>query len=246
MSGPVSRDLGDQIRGAITTGLPRSVLYLGVGKLPLAIKYIPAKWSAAYNKPGQKLMISESPGFTWGRATYVTSLAFPLSTAIFGRAGIVCEYDPKGWHIFDATIPDNRQLYLRWMQAQQLYEQFALSAQSAYLSQFLRNSFRQNYEIDCVLFHPDQSHPRYTKPKSDIWMAVTDWTNGPGSRIARGKSKLFKEPRLTVVIEEEFEDRRGGIHRAGRFNLASALPGGNLSDRFAQAYHRCGLERIPS
>jgi hypothetical protein len=246
MSGPVSRDLDRQIDQAISEGLPRSTLYLGLGKEPLAIKYIPARWSAAYNKPGQSLLISESPGFTWGRATYVTSLSFPVSMAIFGRAGVISRFDPKHWRTFDATSPGNRQLYLRWMQAQQLYEQFALSAQSAYISQFLRNSFRLKYHIDCVLFHPDQSHPRYTKPRSDIWMAVTDWTPGRWRRIARGKSQVFKDPRLTVVIEEEFEDRRGGLHKAGVFNLASDWPPGNLSDRFAQAYHAWKIERIPS
>jgi hypothetical protein len=246
MSGPVNRDLDRQIDRAMIKGLPRNMIYLGVGKEPLAIKYIPAKWSAAYNKRGQPLLISETPGFTWGRATYVTSLAFPLSTAIFGRAGIISWFDPKDWRTFDATIPENRQLYLRWMQAQQLYERFTLSAQSSYISQFLRNSFRLKYRIDCVLFHPDQSHPRYTKAKSDVWMAVTDWTDGQWPRIARGESRVFRDPRLTVVIEEEFEDRRGGLHRAGVFNLAGDWPPGNLSDLFARRYHAWKIERIPS
>jgi hypothetical protein len=246
MSAPVSRDLDDEINASVENGFPVDILYLGFGKEPLAIKYIPARWSNVYHRPGQKLKISDTPGFTWGRATYVTSLTFPLSTAIFGRAGVIARFNPYKWRTFDATVTENRELYIRWLQAQPLYQRFVLSAQSAYISQLLRDSFRLRYRIDCVLFRPDQSNPRYTKTASDIWMAVTDWTPMQRPRIATGSSERFQEPRLTVVIEEEFEDKMGGIHRAGVLNLASAWPKGNLSDLFAQAYHDGRIERITS
>lgn len=153
-------------------------------------------------------------------------------------------FDPSGWRIFDATDSGNQQLYLSWLQVQPLYRRFALSAQSAYVSQLLRDQFRRKYHIDCVLFRPDQSNPRYTNTASDVWMAVTDWT--PNDNIATGSSNRFTAARLTVVLEEEFEDRMGGIHRAGLLNLTSTRPAGNLSARLAQAYHTGQIVRISS
>ncbi len=247
MSAPVSQDLDAEIEAVVKRGsFPVNTLYLDYGKVPLAIKYVPARWSNTYHRPGQLLRISDTPGFTWGRATYVASLKFPLSTAIFGRAGVIATFNPYNWRTFDATIAENRELYLRWLQAQPLYRRFVLSAQSAYVAQMLRDSFRVKYRIDCVLFRPDQSHPRYTKTASDIWMAVTDWAPTARRRIATGSSKLFEHARLTVVIEEEFEDKMGGIHRTAVLNLASQWPADNISDLFAQAYHDGRIERITS
>jgi hypothetical protein len=244
--GPVHRDLDAAIRGAVT-GFPVQILRASQGERPgsaLAIKYIPTKFAAKYRTPGQQLKISETAGFTWGRGTYVTPLAYPLSTAIFGRVGVICEFDPAGWRIFDATSRANQQLYLRWLQAQPLYQRFALSAQSAYISQLLRDLFRRRYRIDCVLFRPDQSNPRYTNSASDVWMAVTDWTATGG--IATGFSNRFTAARLTVVLEEEFEDKMGGIHRAGLLNLTSTRPAGDLSARFAVAFRAGQIVRISS
>jgi len=50
----------------------------------------------------------ESAGNPCGTAAYVTPLAFPLSSALYGRIGIVCEFDPTTWRVFDATKPANR------------------------------------------------------------------------------------------------------------------------------------------
>ncbi|MGO8893796.1 MAG: hypothetical protein ACLP8X_09130 [Streptosporangiaceae bacterium] len=247
MSGPVSHDLDDKIRAAVGA-FPQQILDIGVGGLApaLVIKYIPAKFSTSYHQPGQKLKISETPGFTWGRATYVTPLAFPLSTAIFGRVGVIAGFNPDNWRrTFDATIVANQKLYMSWLQAQPLYRRFVLTAQSAYISQMLRDKFRLRYGIDCVLFRPDQSNPRYTKTVSDVWMAVTDWRQPPAHGIATGFSDRFMDARLTVVVEEEFEDRMGGIHRAGLLNLASTRPA-DLANEFRQAYYAGRIVRIGS
>jgi hypothetical protein len=237
--GPVSRDLDDRIEAAVG-GFPYRILD---ARPPLAIKYVSAKRAAAYHKRGQLLNISISPGFTWGRATYVAPLSFPLSTAIFGRAGVICRFDPSGWRTFDTTVKGNEDLYVRWLQAQVLYRRLLLTAQSAYISQLLRNEFRRKYHIDCVLFRPDQANPRYTSVKNDVWMAVTDWI---GQDIAMRDSQQFLDAQLTVVLEEEFDDQMGGIHRAALLNLASARPPGDLADLFRQAYFAGAIVRIPS
>jgi hypothetical protein len=245
--GPVPRDLDDQIEAAITS-FPGEILDIGTGlRPPLVIKYVSTRCAAIYHRPGQRLNISDTAGFTWGRATYVTPLAFPLSTAIFGRVGVIARFDYGHWRTFDATNTANQRLYLSWLQAQAKYREFVLTAQSAYYSQILRDTFRRRYHIDCVLFRPDQSNPRYTNIASDVWMAVTDWR--PGKRndiIATGLSGRFLDARLTVVLEEEFVDQKGGIHRRELLNLAGARPGGNLADLLWRAYNAGDIVRIPS
>lgn len=245
IGGPVSRDLDARIHAAIEA-FPHHVLDVNPAPAspPLAIKYIPARYGAAYHRPGRKLVISNTPGFTWGQATYVTTLMYPLSTAIFGRVGVISEFDPAGWRTFDATKEENKRLYLSWLQTRPKYRDFVLTAQSAWFGQQLRNLFRQNYRIDCVLFRPDQSNPRYTDVKSDVWMAVTDWA--PKGKLASSYSGRFLQPRLTVIVEEEFEDRKGGTHREGVLRLATSTPAGVLPGRFRNAYYAGDIVRIPS
>ena len=55
---------------------------------PYAIKFVKSRWAINYLNPA-RLKISETPALTWGTATYVTPLAFPLSSALYGRIGLV-------------------------------------------------------------------------------------------------------------------------------------------------------------
>lgn len=254
IGGPVPRHIDDRIRAAIGP-FPVSILDIGTGVCPpLVIKYIPPKFATIYHRPGQKINISDTLGFTWGRATYVAPIAFPLSTAIFGRIGVVSRFDPNGWRTFDATVAENQQLYIQWLQTRPLYPDVVLTAHSAYILQMLRDLFRSRYDIDCVLFRPDQSNPRYTKTKSDVWMAVTDWRYRPagivpgsgGKFIASGFSDRFIDARLTVVIEEEFEDEMGGIHRAGLLNLTGTPLSADLAEQIFHSYQAGAILRIPS
>ena len=203
------------------------------GALPLAVKYVPTKWAASY-VAGSPLRISTTAGFTWGTGTYVTPLAFPLSSMIFGRVGVVAEFDPSGWKVFDATVPYNEALYLAWARPQPFFRRAVLTMHSAYYNQLLRNQFRTHFRIDCVLFPPDQQGLGYTAP-SDVWMAVTDWD--PWGNIADGSSGVFINPRLTVVAEEEFEDELYGLRRRALLKLTSSRPpGSTLQATIAQAY----------
>jgi hypothetical protein len=58
---------------------------------PYAIKFVNSRWASAYASPA-RLKISENPALTWGTAPYVTPLAFPLSSALYGRIGLVTEF----------------------------------------------------------------------------------------------------------------------------------------------------------
>jgi hypothetical protein len=193
---------------------------LGSGH-PLVIKYIPAMYAAAYQSPGGALRISDTAGFTWGTGTYVAPLAYPISSAIFARIGVVAKFDPDGWHIFDATSAQNQDHYLSWASHQILARRAALTAQSSYYNQLLRDQFRIAFNIDCVLFPPDQTNVAYTGPK-DIWMNVTDWT--PEQTIATGNSTRFSDSRIVVIVDEEFFDDLGGTVRQARLGFTTAKP----------------------
>ena len=79
------------------------------------------------------------------------------------------------------------------------------------VNQFLRNSFRTAFNIDAVLFPPDQTHFAYTK-RDDVWMAISDWTPS-GRLVRRGNSDRVKDTWAAVIVEDEFEDSFGGIGR---------------------------------
>jgi hypothetical protein len=71
---------------------------------PLAVKYVPSKHAPKYRLvPNDGLFIG-SNNFTWRRGVYVTGVEEPLSTAIYGRAGVVSWFDPVGWKASPAIV----------------------------------------------------------------------------------------------------------------------------------------------
>ena len=172
------------------------------------IKFVSSKWANHYQKP-KPLKISATPALTWGTATYVTPLAYPLSSALYGRVGLVSDFDPRGWRIFDATQPPAQAAYVGWVQAQPAYSDLLLSVHSTHANHTMRNLFRETFNIDCVLFHPDQEAEVHTDRAHHVWMAVTDWM--PNGTIDSGFSKRFKNGRFTVLIDEDFplQDEQG-------------------------------------
>ena len=208
------------------------------------MKYTAAKWSSGY-RSGAGIRISDSAGFTWGTGSYVTPIAYPYSSAIFGRVGVVAQFDPHGWKVFDATATAAQDLYLAWLRYQPMARQATLTTHSALYNHFLRDRFREHYGIDCVLFAPDQTNPVYTRG-GDVWMAVSDWRKQPGRRrLATGESAMFKNTKLTVLVEEEFEDRLHGLERAALLNLTSRPPApAATTAAIAQAYAQDAIVRI--
>jgi hypothetical protein len=178
---------------------------------PFAIKFVASKWAANYSTP-KPLKISANPALTWGTATYVTPMAFPLSSALYGRIGLVTEFDPKNWRIFDATDPATRMLYVNWVQVQPAFSDLVLTVHSTYANHYLRNKFREDFKIDCVLFHPDQEAELHTDRGQHVWMAVTDWTKPVTKEgIESGMSTIFSQARFTVLLDEEFVLETNGL-----------------------------------
>jgi hypothetical protein len=172
-----------------------------------AIKFVQSKWAANYQTPNP-LKISDTPAQTWGTATYVTPISFPLSSALYGRIGLVAHYDPTTWRIFDATRSSARLAYMKWAQAQPCYDDLLLTVHSTYTNHYLRNKFRKDFRIDCVLFHPDQEAETHTDRANHIWMAITDWD---GDAINSTMSARFGAARFTTLIDEEFLLQENGL-----------------------------------
>jgi hypothetical protein len=169
---------------------------------PHAIKFVASGWAATYAKR-QPLKVSNTPALTWGTGTYVTPIPFPLSSVLYGRVGLVTDFDPGTWKIFDATVPAARSAYLRWAQAQANFEELVFTVHSTSANHILRNKFRRDFEIDCVLFQPDQEAEIHTDRDRHVWMLVTDWT--PKGEIEQGFSQRLGNARFTVLIDEEFD-----------------------------------------
>lgn len=177
-------------------------LFEGHGLAPHAIKFVAAEWAATY-ATSQQLKVSNSPLQTWGTGTYASPIVFPLSSVLFGRIGLVTNFDPRGWRVFDCTDPFAQVAYLRWAQAQSVFPELVLSVHSTGVNHILRNKFREDFEIDCVLFRPDQEAELHTDRDEHIWMAVTDWAAGGG--IDPGFSSRLGRARFTVLVDEEFD-----------------------------------------
>lgn len=175
---------------------------------PYVIKFVQSQWAAHYSFP-RRLKISETPALTWGTATYVTPLAFPLSSALYGRIGLVTQFDPARWRVFDATRPSARAAYVRWVQAQPTYSDLVLTVHSTYVNHSLRNKFRKQFRIDCVLFNPDQEAEVHTDRSAHVWMAVTDWN--ARNRIKTTMSDRLARARFVVLMDEEFDLSADGL-----------------------------------
>ncbi len=173
----------------------------------LAIKFVASRWASAYGTP-RPLKISETPALTWGTATYVTPIAYSLSSVLYGRVGLVSDFDPTGWKVFDATTTHARLAYIRWVQAQPIFDDLVLTVHSTFANHKLRNKFRRDFAIDCVLFHPDQEAELHTDMSAHLWMAVTDWL--PQRRLGTTFSSRLANARFTVLVDEEFDLAESG------------------------------------
>ena len=211
----------------------------------LAVKYVESKWAETYLRASSGLYIGEKH-YTWGRGVYVTGIEEPLSTAIYGRVGIVARFDPAGWKAFDARDPVNRNLYLTWLHAQPDYPEAVLTVHAGYWLHEFRNLFREQFGIDVVLFAPDELDVSgwYTQ-KTDTWLAVSDWA--APNRLAAGASTRFSDARMTILIEEEFRPDTPALTRSPTLVISGGAPPTHNLPALARAAYAAGrLERQES
>jgi hypothetical protein len=215
-----------------------------VGTDALCIKYIHPAAARYYRKPGSRLMISSNPAFTWGPATYVTPLAYPYSSAIFGRVGLVSKFDPRNWKVIDMTTSLGQKAYLTWLSYQPRAIRSHITMHGTTLNGKLKAAFRREFKIDCILFSPDQINHEYTH-SDDVWMAVTDWGGGTEVRSS-GFSKIFRDTKISVIVEEEFKDRRYGMERQQLLRLSGTGITKVSTAKIGNAYLKDQLVRIPA
>lgn len=234
MSGGVPTAFDAQIENLISRASARGLYALATpGRAPSecdhVIKYTSAQYGGRYPPspnavaaPG--LFVSPSPGFTWGPGTYVCPVAYPLSTAIYGRCGIVARLpDTASWRIFDATDTAAAQLYVQWASHQPLFAMLTLTAHANWANHLLRTLFRTRFRIDIVVFSPDELHSHYTNRAIDRWFTISEWTRARKLTSAVNASWPIA-PRLTVILAEEFESTTSGIRRRALIGPTPTFP----------------------
>ena len=70
----------------------------------------------------------------------MTPLALPLSSALYGRTGLVSKFDASDWRIFDATDPAARVAYATGFEFNRLS-----------LTWFVRFAKYRLYELSCIV-----------------------------------------------------------------------------------------------
>jgi len=216
----------------------------GRRKQGLAVKYIPVRYARTYQAMNNGLYIGVAD-YTWGRGVYVTAVQEPLSTAIFGRVGVVGRFDPYRWRVFDARDPGNIALYTEWLRLQANFDDALLTVHSDYWFHFLRNTFREQFSIDCVLFHPDEldQRQRYTR-QTDTWLAISDWD---GPRLRSGYSDQVKDVRLVIIGEEEFVPDNPAFTRTAQLEIDGTSPNHPaVTRRVVRAYRNRSVVRLKS
>lgn len=196
------------------------------------IKYLPSSRLESFLCGGKKLYASNIPGYTWGDGVYVAPLSLPLSTMMYGRAGIVGHIEPKT--VFDATQPTGITLYQAWIRRQwAVYRRLTTTMHADQANRTLRNRFRSRFNIDCVIFRPDQDCHGFVRPHTDYWLAVTHWNKPtPPKRVWSGFADCVKEPEWCVLCAEDFEmskDPKYFTNHIGRAVRKSPIAGITLA-----------------
>jgi hypothetical protein len=103
-------------------------------------------------------------------------------------------------------------MYVSWVRAQPAFSELVLTVHSTYANHYLRNKFRDDFQIDCALFHPDQEAELHTDRGQHVWMAVTDWTKPAIKQgIESGISAIFNQAKFTVLLDEDFILENNGL-----------------------------------
>jgi hypothetical protein len=158
--------------------------------------------------------------------------------------GLVSKFDPSNWKVIDMTSSLGQEAYLTWLSHQPKARGSHLTMHGTTLNGKLKAAFRREFEIDCILFSPDQINHQYTR-RDDVWMAVTDWGGGTEVRSS-GFSDRFSDLKISVIVEEEFRDRRYGMERQQLLRLSGTGITTVSTAKVGNAYLKDKLVRIPA
>jgi hypothetical protein len=130
-----------------------------------------------------------------------------------------------------------------WVNAQPFAALLMLTTHSQLANQRLRNLFRTQYRIDCVVFPPDELNLHYTRYRHDRWLAVTQWDSAGG--IASSPCTRFLTPRLAAVIAEEFDKSHNSMGRRTLIGpVVTPLDHISLAANIARAYNTGNIATV--
>jgi hypothetical protein len=190
------------------------------------LKFFAPQYLAEFMR-SPKLVISATPGFTWGDGVYVVPLEHAYSAMIYGRVGVM------GWigksdlrRIYDGTDQTGLSLYQEWIQFKPgLFTLLTTTVHSQFANRGLRNAFRRRFRVDLVLFRPDEFNRAYVQPAHDCWCVVSDFA--PRGTLAAGTagfSTRIRECELVAIGTEEFAIDQNGFLRQDLIGPAVAPP----------------------
>jgi hypothetical protein len=195
----VEREIDDYITACRQTREAQTLL----AEEPLCvIKYVPASYLTTILATGQ-LYASERAGFTWGDAIYAAPLKTPRTTMMYGHVGIVGTYPTAYCRIFDADNSTGIRLYQEWITHQTTaYRELTTTIHAPSANRDLRNAFRTRFQIDLIIFRPDEPCPDYVDPATDWWLAVTHWD--AYRAVGHGYSRAIENLKWCVVTPDAF------------------------------------------
>lgn len=188
------------------------------------IKYFHPRYLEGFLKD-PRLVVSNTPGFTWGDGIYVTPLQFPKSGMMYGRVGVLGWYNIRSKKVYDATSYQGLSLYQEWIIHNIfLYQMLTTTVHSEIVNRVLRNRFKTDFEIDIIAFRPDEKSFgfengkkwHFTDIQNDIWLSITD--KKATSRQNLYFSNEVDSCRWVAVVANEFV--KEGIHHKATFPIS--------------------------
>lgn len=189
--------------------------YLDPNDQAWMLKFFPPQHLAGFMRRPE-LVISTTPGFTWGDGVYVVPLQHVYSAMIYGRVGVMGWIDNADLtRVYDAADPAGVSLYQEWIQFKPgLFTLLTTTVHSQFANRRLRNAFRQRFKLDLVFFRPDEFNRAYVQPMRDRWCVVADFARGtalPAGTV--GFSTKIRDCELVAIGTEEFVVDRNGFVR---------------------------------
>ncbi len=209
-------DVDHDVEGWITqSGRTFAANYVDANGQAWMLKFFPPQYLAGFMRFPQ-LVVSATPGFTWGDGVYVVPLPHVYSAMIYGRVGVM------GWigtadlrRLYDAADPAGLSLYQEWIQFKPgLIRLLTTTVHSQFANRRLRNAFRRRFNLDLVFFRPDEFNRAYVQPLQDRWCVVSDFSAGTALPAGTGGfSTKIRDCELVVIGTEEFVVDRSGFVR---------------------------------
>jgi len=179
------------------------------------LKFFPPQYLASFMQ-NRKLVISVTPGFTWGDGVYIVPIDHVYSAMIYGRVGVMGWIDQSDLRrVYDAADPVGLALYREWIQFKPgLFSLLTTTVHAQFANRRLRNAFKKRFTLDLVVFRPDEFNRAYVQPTSDRWFVLSDFSPAvsvPGATA--GFSAKIRDCELVAIGAEEFAIDRGGFVR---------------------------------